>query len=457
MTNVGFFLALLVIFNIAIFGLLILKIYLRNLQWIIPSILILISFGVLIQNIYLPREVIAADSSIYLERAIYQGNELWVRIGQITTFLFYLLSGLGILAALFLRRESQSKRGLFVTIVGISVYIPVIISSLVSPNGGFRHELFIFPIFILAVYLSPRQDLKDFYKLIQIITLVFIYGSIIALIVNPSWAGDDYFSSWIGLNYRFSGLLSHANGLGYLSVVSIMITVAVKQRKTIRALHIIASLFTLILSQSKTAWLALIIWVIYFLITRYIRGKKTMSSLLMFSILIGIFISIPLIIKYQSFFSFLPEEVTSLTGRTDIWNISIGEWRENPIIGYGPNFWNLDYRLSLGEQFLWAGQAHNQVLHTLGESGLLGIITLLVYLLVIYLANRNGLPKKTMLLSSLTILLFVRLITETPLRNFSLDHSFIIHAIFFILLINTSTSSILTTHLDKTNTIKTHQ
>jgi len=117
MTNVGFFLALLVIFNIAIFGLLILKIYLRNLQWIIPSILILISFGVLIQNIYLPREVIAADSSIYLERAIYQGNELWVRIGQITTFLFYLLSGLGILAALFLRRESQSKRGLFVTIV----------------------------------------------------------------------------------------------------------------------------------------------------------------------------------------------------------------------------------------------------------------------------------------------------------------------------------------------------
>jgi O-antigen ligase len=439
MNNIGFFLAILFLFNFIIYGILFLRFYLSNLKWIVPSLLILIGIGSLIQNIFLPREAILADSSIYIERALGQGNVLWVRIGQLTTFLFYLLSGLGILAAFVLRRDSFSKQGLLVTIAGISVYLPVIISSIVSPNGGFRNELFFFPIFIFTVYLSPRQNSDKLLKIIQFIVLLFIYGSIIAFLGNPSWAGSEYFDSWIGLNYRLSGLTSHPNGLGYLSVVSIMINVVMKKNNKLHTLHFIASLFTLILSQSKTAWLALLVWVFYFLVIRNFHGKKNFTKLSIISILIVIFISIPLIIKYQSLLSFLPEEIASLTGRSDIWKISIEEWSRNPIIGFGPNLWDLDYRLQLGPQYLWAGQAHNQIIQTLGESGLIGLITLLVYLYVIYLTISKGLPRKTTLVSSLTILLFIRLITETPLRNISLDLSFLIHAIFFVLLINLNT------------------
>ncbi|GIV00133.1 MAG: hypothetical protein KatS3mg014_1748 [Actinomycetota bacterium] len=74
----------------------------------------------------------------------------------------------------------------------------------------------------------------------------------------------------------------------------------------------------------------------------------------------------------------------TLTGRTEIWRATLDVWRENPLFGYGPRLWDVDMSFRFLPTLGWApAQAHNQVVQTLGEAGLIGLAGLAVYVVVL--------------------------------------------------------------------------
>lgn len=400
----------------------------------IVILLYIIGFGSLFINIFNTRNFILTNPDLYLETLV-TNNKSVERIGQITVSLFLLACLLGIGIGLYYWKRNLPRRGGWVTIAGLFLYTPIILSSLVSGNGGFSYKLFFFPLFMITVYLSPHFNLYREIKKILPILLVYIYTSLIAIFLNPTWAYSNYLNSWVGIPIRLYGAASHPNGIGYLAL-SYLILVRLNRKKSVwYYVHAIAGVITLILSQSKTTWIALIIWIILELIIKKVSIRRQITSRMLSITLTVILIIVAFVLLFEksflgSFFNF----DLSLTGRTNVWQITLDTWLKNPIFGYGPNLWNLGFRQQYN--FLWAGHAHNQFLQTLGESGLVGVFGLLCYLLVfIYFSSRFVNVTNFASLGFFVITL-VRSFTETPLSNYDLNTSFLIHAIIFVMLVH---------------------
>ena len=77
-------------------------------------------------------------------------------------------------------------------------------------------------------------------------------------------------------------------------------------------------------------------------------------------------------------------EIRSLTGRTELWRITVDSWRGNPWFGDGPGLWDqemVDRNVSILD---WMpGHAHSQTMQALGQSGFAGLAAWFGYLLVL--------------------------------------------------------------------------
>jgi O-antigen ligase len=127
----------------------------------------------------------------------------------------------------------------------------------------------------------------------------------------------------------------------------------------------------------------------------------------------------------------------SFTGRTAIWAITWEEFVKSPITGYGPSIWDPEFRVERGIYF--AGQAHNQFIHVLGQAGLLGLIGILIHLgVMLYFAlTRRSIDRG--LAIALLLMLLVRCWSESPLRLGALmGWDAFIHLIAFVSVVGLS-------------------
>ena len=413
-----------------------LRSFLRKPDFLIPLVLLVIGLGVILRNILLPRSTIPRSPSFYIEQSLTQGNETWIRISQLTTLTFFALCFFSIIVGIYFQNKSIPQAGMVLTALGLFAYIPIILSSLVSDKGGLTGGLFLFPVYIIAVFLSPRLSRISFLSITKSILLLYVYSSLLALILFPDWASTPFNQTVIGVNIRLFGVTSHPNTLGYISVASLVVIRPGIKKSKLNYLHYLASLCTLILAQSKTAWATGLILIGIDLTVRMLPIRKYLiSRILLIIIWLGVFVLIYFFLQENFLIDLFGYGFGTLTGRTSVWKITIDTWLKNPLFGYGPRLWDLDFRLQFGYLYLWAGQAHNQILHTLGSSGLLGIIGLIAYIYaLIKLASRHYIKDHSVSFG-LVIMLLMRILTETPMRNYLLDESFLIHGILFTLLI----------------------
>lgn len=395
----------------------------------IVLLLYIMGIGTLLINIFEPR------TFIFLDNTNLYTNQLVTIIGRITTALFLIACTIGIVYGLFRRKHSLPSQGILITVAGLFLYSSIILSALVSENGGFTYKLFFFPLFIITAYLSPRfNPIQNISKILPIL-LVFIYTSLIAIFLNPTWAYSSYSDSWIGIPIRLYGTSNHPNGLGYIALSYLILARLVSKKSLWFYINIIVAIITIILTQSKTIWLALIIWLILEWIIKNVSTHRLITSRMLISaILLFFFITLYLLLFKQDLLEHIFGSNISLTGRTYVWEITLKTWLKHPIFGYGPNLWNINFRQKYA--LFWAGQAHNQFMQTLGESGLIGVGALLFYLFtIIKLSSKlNNVTNFASLGIVITIL--IRSFFETPLNNTNIDEGFFIHAIFFVILIN---------------------
>ncbi len=269
--------------------------------------------------------------------------------------------------------------------------VVVTVSSFFSIN---RYKSFSQLILLLAyflIYISAYKYFWNWDKIKKIVQVIFYVGgivSIIAIIMFMYQSSD-----------RATGLLYNANALGSYLLFSLLIGLVFlfnKNKKKIETILIIITLILIIiaylLTYSYTSWvsfvLPFIIYIIYF--RKKIFTKKVIS---IFLIVMVVFVGSLILLRYQNskdmtsaikvyenisgeHFSFSYEQRNNY----NLANLEI--FVDNPFIGTGYNTFQSvygRYYKSINEQPRYA---HNYYLQTLSETGLAGLLSFMVFIIL---------------------------------------------------------------------------
>lgn len=368
----------------------------------------------------------------------------WLRLSSVA------LVGVAAMAILVNWGKRSKLRGGTWLLAGlIAVFLASVASSMLGTKPEFIHQTLYTLLLMLAITLSPpiAPELVAVYA--KRVLAFLLYGSLILALINPAHYVQTGYSGIIpGFNVRLHGLAPHANSLGPLALLYLVLAYWVPGKRPWHLLGNVAALAVLILAQSKTAWLTALF--ILFLLLAYRLAKRASRELrtagIGWATLMGLGLYSALLLLTFLFFvmgnpldtlNYLvsaDSELTTLTGRTRIWEATINTWEQSPWFGYGPTLWDLDFRISHGILAAW--HAHNQFIQTLGEAGLVGLAALLLYVGALLGYGIKFADETRGVSLALVLLLLIRTITEIPLNmTVLLDASFMTHFIIFTILV----------------------
>ena len=327
-----------------------------------------------------------------------------------------------------------------------------IVSGILGSEPSFVHNNFYALIVFFAAYVTRNQSLDRFVCWSRDGLNIFICMGLLIGVVFPQIAVQQGYAGIIpGITFRLWGLATHANNLGPVAVV-LMLLLRWKPYRWwgLNLLGTTAAMSSLLLSQSKTAWIAgaaalVVLWG-YRVVDAIRSGKRSKPiSLAQFTLISGPFLlasSLLIVIGIGVEFGHadhllgrLDNQVLTLTGRDAIWAITLQEWHLNPLFGYGPRLWSDEFAYRMG-YFGVASNAHNQFVDVLGSSGVVGLLSLLAYLLLLlkYAWSSMGNTKGFSL--ALAVFILARCITEVPFKTGNVTTpDFLMHFILFAALL----------------------
>jgi O-antigen ligase len=323
-----------------------------------------------------------------------------------------------------------------------------VVSGVFGSEPSFTHNNFYAPIIFFAAYVLRDQGADRFIRWTRDGLNVFIFAGLVVAVVLPQIALQKGYGGLIPqVGFRYWGIASHANNIGPIAIFFLLLLRWKPYKwQSLTVLSALMALLSLLLSQSKTAWIggavALMVLLGYRIIhvLRGIKGGKNISLTQFALVCSPFFLSAVLIVGLTVGVEFglggralleAENQLSTLTGRDVIWSITLREWQDNPLFGYGPSLWGPEFAYREGYLGI-ASNAHNQFVDVLGSSGLLGLLCFLVYLqlLVRYAWASAGSTHGVSL--ALAIFIVVRSITEVPLKTATLmTTDFAMHFILF--------------------------
>ena len=302
----------------------------------------------------------------------------------------------------------------------------ILIQSPTSPAGSYSiMASLVFAIFVLMTIVMYRIfDYQQATNAFFIASLTICVLSLIFYFLIPSIALQEY---WNDMGYiegvRFKGIGSNANAIGQVSALSLFLILATKglgSHGRLRYILFVVILVVLLLSQSRTSMLALILATSYYFLHRkyaYIVYTIFVATALATTVwATDIYLKIlPSLTRSGGL-----EELFTFTGRTMIWEVVRELIAEKPWIGYG--YAASKYLLPLHFETSWGWttvNSHQFVLQLLLSSGIIGslpvfiILVIQLYFLVTF---------KSKLASSLFIFVLVTGVLESgaigPIPNY---------------------------------------
>lgn len=137
--------------------------------------------------------------------------------------------------------------------------------------------------------------------------------------------------------------------------------------------------------------------------------------------------------KLSNFFSSPEgEQLSSLTGRLQIWAVAYDEWLRHPVFGYGPSIWDESFSASIGMPF--ATHAHNQFMDILSRSGSVGAACFVIYALVLLFFSVRYAQASMGLTLAIFLMIAVRSVSEVPLTLFGYSDDLVAHLLLLMTL-----------------------
>jgi O-antigen ligase len=246
---------------------------------------------------------------------------------------------------------------------------------------------------IFAVGLTHRRSLLHSLTLTYTVLVTLLFQSLLAIF--QFWTQSSFFPSYYFFGepnlHQFWGLstgtfwgqekilpygtTAHPNILG--GFLSIGLLILISQRKKLSKMWLLALpliFFAFILTQSITAWLTLVIGSLIFL-------RRPKQRILLTATVVGcIFIPITLhfaALQYPS--------LTSFTRRASLNQMALAMWQKNFFTGVGLNNFTVQSEsyISQPEIVRFVQPVHHVGLLWLAETGLLGIVLIIVILMII--------------------------------------------------------------------------
>lgn len=330
----------------------------------------------------------------------------------------------------------------------------VAVPALFAAHPQLSHD-FVYPLFIgIAAILLPPAEGERAIVIGRNALLVFLVVSLALIPLAPQMVMDSTYNQGyiVGLP-RLAGLAPHAVSLGMLAQLA-MFCLWVRPLAQ-RSLNLAAwgiALAVLVLAQSKTAWLSTLLCFGAMALVRHggtIRrrlgdpGRPAAGLIAALGLAAGLILAVGIAAVFgdvgarlERFFdSAEGAQLTSLTGRDRIWEISFAEWRRHPVFGYGPLLFDEAYRQSIG--LLNATHAHNQFIDTLARSGLVGALGLTAYFIVLLVYSLKHARASGGLSIALFIAVAFRCVSEIPLSAFRYGPEFILHMMLLFALVGT--------------------
>lgn len=365
---------------------------------------------------------------------------------------------LGICLARFIsvsqRHEIMPRegRGLFLAFL-LFYATNFVLNNLFGAKPAFDQKL-IYPVLvIIAVYFSRNRNARLTADATRAGLLLFCAASCAAIFLLPRAAVQrDYASVIPMIGFRLWGLGSNPNSTGPLALVLLLLlTWRPFRNRILQLLGYATGIAVLVLSQSKTAWLAAAIafpalWYGQLLYDAARRGGSRTAAypvrrflrpiLLCVLGLAGVAALVYLQLHNPLAHVSADEQaqMTTLTGRTEIWSVALETWKHNPLFGYGSAMWDDEFRRAVGMDFAY--NAHNQFLQSLSVAGALGLAGMLIYTFVLF---RYALAANTAtrgMSLALFWVIFVRFFTEAPFNMAGIfSGEFVTHLLLFALVL----------------------
>jgi hypothetical protein len=334
-------------------------------------------------------------------------------------------------AAAFSRENRGAGGGGLLVAVGLLFLTNNVLSSALGTHPEFRHDQYYALFLFAAVYASRTQDPETAIRFAKTGLLIFLVASCVASLMAPQLTIERNYPSFLpGVSIRFWGLETHANSMGPLALVYLLLAIHQPfERRWLQRLGVVVGAVVLVLAQSKTTWTAAAIAVPLLLVQRSRAWGPAVLSVLALGVLVGVAllllpalgVSVEHILETRQ-----GQDATELDGRDVIWSLALEEWMRNPLFGYGITMWNDAYRMQIGLNH--AVSAHNQFLQSLSVAGSMGLIGLLVYLGTLLRYVIRAQRGSQGLSVALLIVVLVRCLTETPLSIESfLGSAFVTH------------------------------
>lgn len=290
----------------------------------------------------------------------------------------------------------------------------------------FDHKM-LYPLAALLLLLAPR--LSSTHALAVNMARAASATAIISLlmiVVNYRAAVLTTYDSLIpGFTGRLFGATPHANALGAIcSFTILLITTYPPKWRTERYVLLLANLAALILCQSKTSWLTLLVgWTIV-----HLPGARRFGGRIPSFVYVLVFIALaaaPAILSVvdQSIYEYWAgnrnlAELSSLTGRTDIWHATFFLIKSHLILGPGWATY-LVYMQSLFPNLV--PNPHNVFLATLVQAGVVGLSALVLFVATLVIAATRLEGSDRLFMLACIVVLCVRGMSE----SFTLQGAFL--------------------------------
>ncbi len=365
---------------------------------------------------------------------------------------FLVISSLERLFSVWLSHEKRTTTAAVLAIAFILLWL----TSVASPAFLGRHPYAthdnLYPLLIgwAAIQFSARECSAALFSA-RNGTLLFILLGYLFLPFRPGLVLETgYTQGYIAGLPRFVGLAPHAVALGLLVQVALLLVWHHPYRNVLlnRAAWLLC-LTTLFLAQSKTAWISFVLSAA--VMAAYRNGNAMRKRVMdptrpqLGIALIGAAITGALLLTAAFFYadaassimeyldSAQGSQLMTLTGRDKIWAITLSEFHANPLFGYGAQLFSEDYRLIIGMPF--ATHGHNQLMDSLGRSGLVGTIPLVAYFILLTVLSIKYAQASRGLSLALYLVLAFRCVSEVPLAITTNTQEFLAHLALLIVLV----------------------
>ena len=319
-------------------------------------------------------------------------------------------------------------------VLGALAFSGSIVLSAWWHGAGISIGLLALPAVVAAMSVFPRPPRAWFEGAVVLTLRVWVWGSLAAGVVVPSWALQRGSVGAVlpGVTTRLAGLANHPNTLGAVTVVLVVLE---WHRRPRSRLPLGAALLALAWTQSKTSWAALAL-VAGLALVRTLRSRSPRGSRLPALAMLAVFgftayVGLGLLGDTRTT-DRTDVSTETFTGRTAIWEVTLEVWRDDPVLGVGTALWDdaMDRRYASRVGFP-PGHAHNQLVQTLGQAGLVGAAALLVFLV-----GWGGLARRADVASggaagALFLAIIVRCFSEPPLQGTPYGASLLLVAVTF--------------------------